>query len=260
AAGADAGRPRLRAFGPPLPPHRSRRGRRLLPVPRRDGGVLPDARRPRSSIRHSASALDVAPRLTAGARGRNIRAEQPSRTCRCHASKASRPSCPWCPAARDSCASRRVRARPAPAYAACRSSRRDAPIPPTVPSARRETISADRSSSMSIVKAFAGVLAAALLAACILTYPNSEGACRWTIDCPILPLGNDGGNLWPYAPGATTGTFSDGWVLWRLGPYGTAPDNMCSGFTGSSTYPQLPSPRVEGTVYPFTLPGTCSGV
>jgi len=113
---------------------------------------------------------------------------------------------------------------------------------------------------MSIVKAFAGVLAAALLAACILTYPNSEGACRWTIDCPILPLGNDGGNLWPYAPGATTGTFSDGWVLWRLGPYGTAPDNMCSGFTGSSTYPQLPSPRVEGTVYPFTLTGTCSGV
>jgi hypothetical protein len=85
---------------------------------------------------------------------------------------------------------------------------------------------------------------------------NTGGICRWTLDCPILGFG-DGGNLWPYAPNATSGTFS-GWVQWSLGPYPTAPVDMCTPFTGTSTYPDLP-PRVQGNVYPFTLTGSCAG-
>ena len=99
-----------------------------------------------------------------------------------------------------------------------------------------------------------------LFAACVVTtYSNAGGTCRWTIDCPILALGDNGGNLWPYAPGATAGTFSNGWVQWSLAPY-PAPANTCTDFTGTSTYPQLPHPLVQGTVYDFTLTGACSGV
>jgi len=108
-------------------------------------------------------------------------------------------------------------------------------------------------------RAVAGLLLVLLAAACVLTIPNGGGSCRWTLDCPILPFGN-GGNLWPYAPGATSGTFSNGWVLWRSGPYATSPSNTCSNFTGTSTYPELPSPLVRGTTYDFTLTGSCAGV
>jgi hypothetical protein len=91
------------------------------------------------------------------------------------------------------------------------------------------------------------------------TYANTGGTCRWTIDCPILAFGGNG-NLWPYAPNATSGAFSGGWVQWSLGPYPTAPVNTCSNFTGTSTYAELPTPRVRGTVYQFALQGSCSGV
>ncbi len=90
------------------------------------------------------------------------------------------------------------------------------------------------------------------------TYANAGGTCRWTLDCPILAFG-DGGNLWPYAPNATSGAFVNGWVQWSLGPYPTAPVSTCNNFTGTSTYPELPT-RVHGTVYPFALEGSCSDV
>ena len=106
------------------------------------------------------------------------------------------------------------------------------------------------------VLVFLGLFAAAWV---VTRYSNSGGSCRWTIDCPILALGDNGGNLWPYAPGATTGTFSKGLVQWRLAPY-PAPSNTCTNFGGTSTYPQLPHPLVRGTVYDFTISGTCSGV
>ncbi len=90
------------------------------------------------------------------------------------------------------------------------------------------------------------------------TYANTGGLCRWTIDCPILAFG-DNGNLWPYAPNATSGAFVNGWVQWRLGPYPSALVNTCTSFTGTSTYPELPL-RVHGAVYQFVLEGSCSGV
>lgn len=89
------------------------------------------------------------------------------------------------------------------------------------------------------------------------TIANAGGSCRWTLDCPILGFG-DGGNLWPYAPNAPSGTFS-GWIQWSLGPYPTAPVTTCSPFTGTSTYPSWP-PRMQGTTYSFTLEGSCDGV
>ncbi len=91
------------------------------------------------------------------------------------------------------------------------------------------------------------------------TYGNGGGICRWTLDCPILPFAA-GGNLWPYAPNATSGTFANGWIQWSLGAYPTAAVNTCTPFTGTSTYPQLPSPRMQGTTYAFTLQGSCSGI
>ena len=111
------------------------------------------------------------------------------------------------------------------------------------------------------MRRFAVFLMALCLAACVVTtYSNSAGTCRWTIDCPILPFGDNGGNLWPYAPGATSGTFSNGWVQWRLGPDPTGPSNTCTNFGGTSTYPQLPTPLVRGNTYAFRLAGACSGV
>jgi len=107
--------------------------------------------------------------------------------------------------------------------------------------------------------AFLALLALVATACVVNKYVNSGGTCRWTLDCPILPLGDNGGNLWPYAPGATTGSFTSGWVQWRLAPYPAAA-NTCTNFSGTSTYPELPTPLVRGTVYDFTLTGACTGV